>query len=78
MNILNILLQPWSLIVFGVVMFLKSYCQAHEERDALYADPDAWARKAILNVASSGKENFQATTRLSNMHPRSWRWNHAQ
>ena len=34
---------------------LKSYCQAHEERDALYADPDAWSRKAILNVASSGK-----------------------
>ncbi len=34
---------------------VKSYCQAHEELGALYADADAWARKAILNVASSGK-----------------------
>jgi starch phosphorylase len=34
---------------------LTSYCQAHEKLGALYADPGAWARKAILNVASSGK-----------------------
>jgi starch phosphorylase len=34
---------------------LTSYCQAHERLDALYADPGAWAHKAILNVASSGK-----------------------
>jgi starch phosphorylase len=34
---------------------LTSYCQAHERLGALYADPGAWARKAILNVASSGK-----------------------
>src|SRR5277367_2757137 len=41
---------------------LKSYCRAHEELGALYADPDAWARKAILNVASSGKFSSDRTT----------------
>ena len=34
---------------------LTSYCQAQERLGALYAEPDAWAHKAILNVASSGK-----------------------
>jgi starch phosphorylase len=34
---------------------LTSYCQAHDRLGALYADPGAWAHKAILNVASSGK-----------------------
>jgi starch phosphorylase len=34
---------------------LKSYIEAQERLGALYADPDAWARKAILNVAGSGK-----------------------
>jgi starch phosphorylase len=34
---------------------LTSYCQAQERLGELYADPGAWARKAILNVASSGK-----------------------
>ncbi|HKN76549.1 MAG TPA: glycogen/starch/alpha-glucan phosphorylase [Candidatus Acidoferrum sp.] len=34
---------------------LSSYCQAQERLGALYADPGAWAQKAILNVASSGK-----------------------
>ena len=34
---------------------LTSYCQAQERLGALYADPGAWAHKAILNVASSGK-----------------------
>jgi len=34
---------------------LTSYCQAQDRLGALYADPSAWARKAILNVASSGK-----------------------
>jgi len=33
---------------------LTSYCQGQERLGALYADPDAWARKAILNIASSG------------------------
>jgi starch phosphorylase len=34
---------------------LKSYIEAQQRLGALYADPDAWARKAILNVAGSGK-----------------------
>jgi starch phosphorylase len=34
---------------------LKSYLEADARLLELYADPDAWARKAILNVAGSGK-----------------------
>jgi starch phosphorylase len=34
---------------------LKSYLEADQRLLELYADPDAWARKAILNVAGSGK-----------------------
>jgi starch phosphorylase len=34
---------------------LKSYLEADGRLLELYADPDAWARKAILNVAGSGK-----------------------
>ncbi len=34
---------------------LKSYLEADQQLCDLYADPDGWAYKAILNVASSGK-----------------------
>ena len=34
---------------------LASYLEADAGLCALYADPSAWTRKAILNVASSGK-----------------------
>ena len=40
---------------------LTSYCQAHERLGTLYADPGAWAHKAILNVASSGKFSSDRT-----------------
>jgi starch phosphorylase len=40
---------------------LKSYCAAQERLGELYADPDAWARKAILNVAGSGKFSSDRT-----------------
>ncbi len=40
---------------------LTSYCQAHERLGALYANPGEWARKAILNVASSGKFSSDRT-----------------
>jgi starch phosphorylase len=40
---------------------LKSYSDAHAKLGALYADPDAWARKAILNVAASGRFSSDRT-----------------
>ena len=40
---------------------LKSYVEAQQRLGDLYADPDAWARKAILNVASSGKFSSDRT-----------------
>lgn len=40
---------------------LTSYCQGQERLGALYADPDAWARKAILIIASSGKFSSDRT-----------------
>ena len=40
---------------------LTSYLEADQRLRALYADPDAWARKAILNVASSGKFSSDRT-----------------
>ena len=40
---------------------LKSYLEADGRLCALYADPDQWARKAILNVAGSGKFSSDRT-----------------
>jgi starch phosphorylase len=40
---------------------LKSYCDADAKLQELYANPDAWARKAILNIASSGKFSSDRT-----------------
>jgi glycogen phosphorylase len=40
---------------------LTSFLEAHERLGALYADPDAWAHKAILNIASSGKFSSDRT-----------------
>jgi starch phosphorylase len=40
---------------------LASYLEADARVCALYADPAAWARKAILNVASSGKFSSDRT-----------------
>ena len=40
---------------------LTSYCQAQERLGEVYADPDAWARKAILNVAGSGQFSSDRT-----------------
>ena len=40
---------------------LKSYLDADQALIALYADPQAWARKAILNVAGSGKFSSDRT-----------------
>jgi glycogen phosphorylase len=40
---------------------LKSYLDADQRLRELYADRDAWARKAILNVAGSGKFSSDRT-----------------
>jgi starch phosphorylase len=40
---------------------LKSYLEADQRLCELYADSDEWARKAILNVASSGKFSSDRT-----------------
>jgi starch phosphorylase len=40
---------------------LKSYLDADRRLCDLYADPQGWARKAILNVASSGKFSSDRT-----------------
>jgi len=40
---------------------LKSYLEADERLTKLYTDPDGWARKAMLNVAHSGKFSSDRT-----------------
>jgi starch phosphorylase len=40
---------------------LTSYCQAQVKVGSLYVEPQAWARKAILNVARSGKFSSDRT-----------------
>ncbi|HVS36273.1 MAG TPA: glycogen/starch/alpha-glucan phosphorylase [Gemmataceae bacterium] len=40
---------------------LKSYLEADRRVNELYADPEAWALKAILNVAGSGKFSSDRT-----------------
>jgi starch phosphorylase len=40
---------------------LTSYCQAQDRLGALYPDSGAWAHKAILNVAGSGKFSSDRT-----------------
>ena len=41
--------------------FLESYLDADEKLRELYADRDEWARKAILNIAGSGKFSSDRT-----------------
>ncbi|MCI0682956.1 MAG: glycogen/starch/alpha-glucan phosphorylase [Gemmataceae bacterium] len=40
---------------------LTDYARAHRELAALYADPEAWSRKAVINVACSGKFSSDRT-----------------
>ena len=40
---------------------LTDYTRAHRDLAAVYADPEAWARKAIINVACSGKFSSDRT-----------------
>jgi len=50
---------------------LTSYLQAHEQIEALYADPDAWTRKAVLNVASTG--NFSSDRTIAEYAADIWK-----
>jgi starch phosphorylase len=40
---------------------LKSYLEADRRLVELYAEPKAWAKKALLNVAASGKFSSDRT-----------------
>jgi len=40
---------------------LTDYARAHRDLAAVYADPEAWTRKAIVNVACSGKFSSDRT-----------------
>ena len=40
---------------------LKSYLESDQQLVTLYADSDAWARKALLNVGSSGRFSSDCT-----------------
>ncbi len=40
---------------------LTSYIQAHERLGELYAQPDEWTKRAVLNVAGSGKFSSDRT-----------------
>src|ERR1700733_7284552 len=42
---------------------LTDYGRAHTELEACYADPETWSRKAIINVACSGKFSSDRTIR---------------
>ena len=42
---------------------LKSYIAAQERVNQLYRQPEAWAKKALLNIARSGKFSSDRTIR---------------
>jgi glycogen phosphorylase len=70
--ILNTLLREGDR--FRHLADLSDYARAHRELAALYTIPDAWCRKAIINVACSGKFSSDRTiveyaTDIWNMRP---------
>jgi starch phosphorylase len=40
---------------------LNSYSEAHVRVGALYANPEDWTRRAILNIAASGRFSSDRT-----------------
>jgi glycogen phosphorylase len=50
---------------------LRSYLEADGRLCQLWADPDSWARKAILNVASSG--NFSSDRTIAEYNSEIWK-----
>jgi glycogen phosphorylase len=55
---------------------LTSYLEVDQQLYELYADQAGWRRKAILNVASSGK--FSSDRTIVHMRPKSGRQNHVR
>jgi starch phosphorylase len=55
---------------FGNLADLRSYVDAEDRVDALYRQPDEWARKAVLNVARSGK--FSSDRAIAEYASRIW------
>jgi glycogen phosphorylase len=49
---------------------LKDYSRAHQDMAALYANPEAWIRKSIINVACSGK--FSSDHTIANYANEIW------
>ena len=47
--------------VFYVLADFDAYCKAHEEVEASYQNTKAWARKALINIANSGKFSSDRT-----------------
>ncbi|MCR4790965.1 MAG: glycogen/starch/alpha-glucan phosphorylase [Treponemataceae bacterium] len=47
--------------IYYVLADFDSYCQAQEKSSKEFADRKTWARKAILNIASSGKFSSDRT-----------------
>jgi starch phosphorylase len=54
---------------------LTDYARAHRALAALYVDPEAWARKAIINVACSGK--FSSDRTITEYASEIWNLKHA-
>ena len=48
---------------YRVLADLSDYARAQSEVGALYSDPEAWSRKAIINVACSGRFSSDRTIR---------------
>ena len=47
--------------VYYVLADFDSYCKAQEKISAAYVDRKAWARKALINIANSGKFSSDRT-----------------
>ncbi len=56
---------------YCILADFRSYLQASERVDALYRDRDAWARKAIINIARVGK--FSADRSIREYAENIWR-----
>jgi starch phosphorylase len=56
---------------YMILADLRPFIEVHDRVEALYRSPDEWTRKAILNVASSGK--FSSDRAIAEYAERIWR-----